>query len=133
MGVKDTDLQKAVENGVYAMYIKKLEKYGAYQVLYADGKAKSICYVALDYLEDTPPDREKICQLTPLYMESHRYHHSMSMAYIQNNRVPKAFIFCGIAALEKIYQSCITPKSELERSVSSGEVLDWLDGIRTDW
>ncbi len=96
MGVKDTDLQKPVKNGVYAMYIKKLEKYGAYQVLYADGKAKSICYVALDYLEDTPPDREKLCQLMPLYMESHRYHHSMRMAYIQNNRVPKDFIFCGI-------------------------------------
>ena len=37
--------QEPIENGVYSLYIEELEKYGAYQILKADKKENSICFV----------------------------------------------------------------------------------------
>ncbi len=78
---------------VYSCYVKKLNKYGAYQILSV--AKKSICYVTLDYLEEKPPTEAEISSLAPLYHEMYRNHHRIAMTYISNDRVPKDYLYIG--------------------------------------
>ena len=82
---------------VYSCYVKQLNKYGAYQILSAE--RKSISYVTLDYLEETPPTEEMLPSLTPLYKEMYRHHHGIAMTIISNGQVPKDYIYIGTCAL----------------------------------
>lgn len=82
---------------VYSCYVKKLNKYGAYQILSV--AKKSICYVTLDYLEEKPPTEAEISSLAPLYHEMYRNHHRIAMTYISEDRVPKEYIYIGKCAL----------------------------------
>lgn len=78
---------------VYSCYVKKLNKYGAYQILGVT--KKSICCVTLDYLEEVPPTEAALSSLTPLYEEMYRYHRGIAMTYISNDRVPRDYLYIG--------------------------------------
>lgn len=99
---------------VYSCYVKQLNKYGAYQILSVE--KKSICYVALDYLEDTPPTEEMLSTLTPLHREMYHYHHGIAMTYTSNDHVPKDYRYIG---------TC-TPVTDKPCNSFSG---DWNDGL----
>lgn len=107
---------------VYSCYVKKLNKYGAYQILSV--AKKSICYVTLDYLEEVPPTEAVISSLTPLYREMYRYNHEIAMTYTSNDHVPKDYIYIGICE----------PVTDKSCNTFSG---DWNDGldyvIRAGW
>ncbi len=107
--------QEPIENGVYSLYIEELEKYGAYQILKADKKENSICYVMLDYLEVQPPTNQQLSDLKPLYMERYRYHHTLAISYISNYMVPADFIFCGVCMPIADYKKCHTFSSDFSR------------------
>lgn len=104
--------QEPIENGIYSLYIEELKKYGAYQILKADKKENSICYVILDYLEAQPPTNQQLSDLRPLYMERYRYHHTLAISYISNNIVPADFIFCGVCTPVADYKKCHTFSSD---------------------
>lgn len=78
---------------VYGVYVDLLGKYGAYQVV--EVESGSVCYVVLDYLEPEPPKAESLSDLQPFYQERFRYHHELDMKYIQNDQVPKDYIYIG--------------------------------------
>lgn len=82
---------------VYSCYVKKLNKYGAYQILSV--AKKGICYVTLDYLEEKPPTEAEISSLKPLYHEMYRNHHRIVMTYISEDRVPKEYVYIGKCVL----------------------------------
>lgn len=107
--------QEPIENGVYSLYIEELKKYGAYQILKADKKENSICYVMLDYLEVQPPTNQQLSNLKPLYMERYRYHHTLAMSYISTDRIPADFIFCGVCMPIADYKKCHTFSSDFSR------------------
>lgn len=107
--------QEPVENGIYSLYIEELGKYGAYQILKADKKENSICYVILDYLEIQPPTNQQLSDLKPLYMERYRYHHTLAISYISNSMVPADFIFCGVCMPIADYKKCHTFSSDFSR------------------
>ena len=86
--------QKPVVGAVYGVYVEELKKYGAYQIL--EVLKGSICYIALDYLEQEPPKEEILPDLRPFYQERYRYHHTLAMEYISNDRIPGDYIFCGV-------------------------------------
>lgn len=78
---------------VYSMYIKELNRYGAYQILKAN--QKGICYIVLDYLKEVPPDPKLVKSFQPFYMERFRFHHQLDMCWISDTKVPRDYLFIG--------------------------------------
>lgn len=83
---------------VYAYYIDRLGKYGACQVIAV--QEKSICLLALDYLESTPPGEDALEDLKPYHRESYRYHHQIVKSCIDRSPVPRDYLLIGECGLK---------------------------------
>lgn len=94
----NTKRRTAQPGEVYAYYIDRLGRYGACQVVTVG--EKSICYVALDYLEAEPPAAELIESLKPYYRETFRNHHQIIKYLIDKDPVPRDYLFIGQCGLK---------------------------------
>ena len=93
--------KRTAESGdVYAYYIEKLHKYGAYQVIRVNQESKSICYIALDYLGNEPPELMSIESLQPYYRQAFRWNHNIVKELINNSPVPRDYLFIGQCSLK---------------------------------
>ena len=91
--------QRTAEPGeVYAFYVDMLGKYGACQILAADGDG--ICYVLLDYLGTAPPEADMLEELELYHQESFRYHYTIVKTWIENTPVPRDYRYIGRCGLK---------------------------------
>ncbi len=90
----------AAPKDVYAYYIDELGKYGTCQILSVNQDSQSLCYVTLDYLEETPPTAEQLETMKPYYLQAFRHHHSITKSCINNTTVPRNYIYIGQCELK---------------------------------
>ena len=83
---------------IYAFYVDMLGRYGACQILEADGEG--ICYVLLDYLGAAPPEADMLEGLGLYHQESFRHHHTIVKTRIENTPVPRDYQYIGSCGLK---------------------------------
>lgn len=76
---------------VYCVYIDKLKKYGAYQIIGVC--EKSSYYVALDYCNAELPNENELLDIEPLRNNVWRNHNSLFAGWVDQIVVPKNYIY----------------------------------------